>query len=207
MDAMPGLKDSLLELAPGVSAGFGGLRNEHLRCAAQNWGEAEESLLEGFALQYVNGLLPAWLYRVWGSVTSVPLFKTAEQDPNKVRPVGIQSSLCRVLDKEVVRANKAALAEYLEPEQLALTQGGAQKLVHSVRMMAEANPDFPVITLDMENAHNTVSRRAVIQGLEDVPSLRHMAWHTATCLASFQSLESGGEEWGEGEDGVTQGGP
>ena len=58
MDAMPGLKDSLLELAPGVSTGFGGLRNDHLRCAAQNWGEAEESLLEGFALQYVNGLLP-----------------------------------------------------------------------------------------------------------------------------------------------------
>ena len=140
-------------------------------------------------------------------MTSVPLFKTSEQDPNKVRPVGIQSSLRRVLDKEVVRANKPALTEYLEPEQLCLSQGGAQKLVHSVRMMAEANPDFQIITLDMENAHNTVSKKAVIQGLEDIPSLWHMAWHMATSLASFQSLESGGEEWGECEDGVTQGGP
>ena len=74
-------------------------------------------------------------------------------------------------------------------------------------MLAEVKPDFPVLTLDMENAHNTVSRRSVIEGPEDEPSLKHLAWHAATSLASFQSLEVVGERWGEGQEGVTQGGP
>ena len=90
----------------------------------------------------------------------------------------------RVFDKQVVMANRAAFTEYLEPEQLALTKGGGQKLVHSVRMLAEARPDFPVIALDVSNAHNTVSRKSVVDGLEEVCTLRHLAWHTATSLAS-----------------------
>ena len=36
MNSLPALKETLLNLVPGVSAGFGGLRNEYLRCAAQN---------------------------------------------------------------------------------------------------------------------------------------------------------------------------
>ena len=117
MDAMPGLMESLLGLAPGVSGGFGGL--------------------ESFGLNYVNGLLPPWMYYVWGFMCSVPLFKT--------------------------EANRDARTAYLEPDQLALTQGGAQNFVQSVRMLAEVKPDFPVLNLDMENAHNTVSRRLVIK--------------------------------------------
>jgi hypothetical protein len=67
--AVPGLRDVLLNLQPGVSAGFGALRHKHLRCAAQQWEEGEEEELEQFSLSYLNGKLPPWLYMVWGSVT------------------------------------------------------------------------------------------------------------------------------------------
>ena len=74
-----------------------------------------------------------------------PLFKSAEQDPSLIRPVGIKSSFVRTLHKRVVTDNRGALREYLEPQQLALAPGGAAKLVHTVRMMLEANPDHVVL--------------------------------------------------------------
>ena len=58
IDSLPGLKETLLDLQPGISSGFGGLRNEHLRCAAQHWEEREVSDFELFALEFLNGRLP-----------------------------------------------------------------------------------------------------------------------------------------------------
>ena len=59
----------------------------------------------------------------------------------------------------------------------------------------------------MKNAHNEVSRASVVTALEDEPSLRHLAWHTATCLAPKAGLESRGRIWGEACDGGSQGDP
>ena len=61
------MKDSLLKLDPGVSPGFGGLRNEHLRCLAETWEQQDMALLDSFGLRYVNGDLPPFIYKVWGS--------------------------------------------------------------------------------------------------------------------------------------------
>ena len=115
METISCLKEILSNLKPGVSGGFGGLRNEHLRAAAQNWDGREERQMEEFSLSYVNGSLPPWWYQIWGSVTSFPLFKTA---------VGIKSSLLRILHRLVIRANISVLREYLEPCQVALMPGG-----------------------------------------------------------------------------------
>ena len=84
LERVPSLRDTLLNLQPGVSSGFGALRHEHLRCAAQHWEEREEDTLEQFALAYLNGKLPPWVYKIWGSVSSVPLFKTIEQSPSEM---------------------------------------------------------------------------------------------------------------------------
>ena len=194
LESVPSLKDTLLNLQPGVSSGFGALRHEHLRCAAQHWEEGEEGELEQFALAYLNGKLPPWVYKVWGSVSSVPLFKTVEQVPSEIRPVGIKASLIRVLHRRVVQANKGALREYLEPCQVALMPGGAAVLSHTVRMMLEQNPTFVCVALDVQNAHNAIARAAVVKRLEAVPGLRHLAQHAATCLAAHHAVESGGEK-------------
>ena len=74
-------------------------------------------------------------------------------------------------------------------------------------MLSEKNEDFVVIKVDMRNAHNEVSRASVIEALESEPSLRHLAWHAATCLASHTGLESGGKLWGQAEEGLSQGDP
>ena len=78
-------------------------------------------------------------------------------------------------------------------------------MVHMVRMMLELHPEFVCVQTDIENAHNSISRRACVEGLENVPSLRHLAQHAATCLSPHLVLETGGEAWGESGQGATQG--
>ena len=199
------LKESLLQLDPGVSAGFGGMRNEHLMCLAEVWEGQDMSLLESFGLRYLNGNLPPWFYKVWGSVSTTPLFKNKERDA--LRPLGVKSSLIRDLHKQNVAKNRGTLNDFLEPQQLALSKAGGAKLVHEVRMLCEGRRDFIVVKVDMRNRHNEVSCAAVIEALEQEPSLRHLAWHAATCLASHTGLESGGRLWGEAGEGLSQGDP
>ena len=201
------MRDSLLKLDPGVSPGFGAMRNEHLRCLAEVWEPQDLALLEEFGLQYLNGNLPPFFYKVWGSVSTTPLFKNQNQDPGQLRPVGVKSSLIRDFHKQVAAKNRGPLNDFLEPQQLALSKAGGCKLVHQVRMLSEKRRDFIVVKLDMRNAHNEVSRAAVIEALESEPSLRHIAWHAATCLASHTGLECGGRLWGETGEGCTQGDP
>ena len=85
-----------------------------------------------------------------------------------------------------------------------MSQAGGGKLIHSVRMLAEERRDFVVVKLDMKNAFNEVSRASIIERLEDEPSLQHLAWHAATLLAPASGLESGGQLWGEAQEGTTQ---
>ena len=99
--------------------------------------------------------------------------------------------LIRTLHSLVIRENRVALTTFLEPQQLCLSLSGGHKLVHSVRMMIEENPDFVVIKVDLRNAHNEVSRASIIEELEAEPTLRHLAWHAATVLAPNHGLEVG----------------
>ena len=70
---------------------------------------------------------------MWLSLTSVTLFK----GNGAVRPVGVEPSLVRAMHKEVNKVNKPVLAEFLQPQQFAMSIGGAAKLVNSVRMLSE----------------------------------------------------------------------
>ena len=141
------------------------------------------------------------------SQITVPLFKTPEADPKFIRPVGIKSSLVRVLHSEVILSKKGAIREYLEPHQLALTPGGGAKIMNAVRMMSESRPDFVVVSMDIRNAHNEVSRSAIVKSFKSVQSLRHLSLHMATHLAPEHRLEASGEAWGTAPEGHEQGDP
>ena len=117
LDRLEGLKEDLIGLDIGVAPGFGGLRNEHLKCLGEVWDARKVVCLEAFSLRYVNGDLSPWFYKVWGSVSTFPPFKNSLRDT--LRPVGVKSSLVRNIHKKVVLKNRGPLTEFLEPEQLA----------------------------------------------------------------------------------------
>ena len=97
VDSLTGLRESWLKLERGVSPGTGGMRNEYLTILAEVWGEEEMGRMEEFGLLYLNGNLPPWFYKVWGTVTTVPLFKTIHRQEDKLRPVGVAPSMVRDL--------------------------------------------------------------------------------------------------------------
>ena len=205
IDSLAGLRETLTKLPTGASPGTGGMRGEFLSCLAEVWEDDSMALLERFGMSYVCGQLPTWWYRVWGSVTTVPLFKTIERET--VRPVGVRNPIIRTLHSRVIRDNRTAFTAFLEPQQLALSEAGGHKLVHQVRMAMEENREWVVAKVDVRNAHNEIWRSAIITALEAEPTLQHLAWFATVVLTPRTGLETGGEQWGVQGEGETQGDP
>ena len=61
------------------------------------------------------------------------------------------------------------------------------------------------VKLDVDNAHNAMARAAILETVEMEQSLRRLTLHYAATSAAPTALESGGQVWGEGEEGLTQG--
>ena len=87
-------------------------------CLTRNW------RVLSFGLSYLNGLLPAWFYCVWGTVTTVPLLKTSQREADKLRPVGVKNPLVRTFNRQAAKQNRQVLQRHLEQHQLALSPAG-----------------------------------------------------------------------------------
>ena len=111
VDSLAGLREFMLSLEQGVSPGTGGMRNEYLICLAEVWGPEEMARMEEFGMRYLAAQLPPWFYRVWGAVSTVPLFKTVDQISSSLRPIGVKGSMVRTLHKLVARRNRSTLQE------------------------------------------------------------------------------------------------
>ena len=209
VDTMRTLREPLLALKRGVAPGTGQLRPEFLITLAEVWEEGCSTwdMLDNFAMRHVGGTLPAWYYKVCMTVETVPLFKTAGQDPSLLRPIGMRNPFIKTIHREVIKQNKGEFVSFLEPCQLGMSVAGGAKLVHVVRMLLEEKREFVCVKLDFRNAFNEVYRARVVEALEEELTLRHLAHHAATVLAPGSGLESKGVLWGESVEGVTQGDP
>ena len=203
VEHLRGLRDCLKALQPGSSPGCGGMRPEFLRVLGDYMEEEDMVILEEFGMSYLQGDLPKWFYPLWLSVQTVPIFKNSGRCA--VRPLGLRTPLLKVFHKQVVSQNLPEVKAYLEPVQLGMSRGGAQKLVFSIRALLNARPDFICVKIDCRNAYNEQSRRACIDAFADEPSLRHLAHFCAVTLAPVNGLETGGTLWGEAAEGDTQG--
>ena len=207
VDNLRGLREALVALELGSAPGVGGMRPEFLVTLGKVMGEEDMERLEEHGMSFLNGAYPAWFYKAEGAITTIPLFKTSLRQETKLRPVGVAPSFIRTLERRAVRDNRPAFQSFLEPQQLALSQAGGHRLVHMVRMVMEENPDWVCCKVDVENAHSSMSRAAVLETLEGEPDLRHMAWYFASSMAAPTTLESSGKVWGEAGDGLVQGKP
>ena len=205
------IQGALMNLKGGVAPGTGGMRPEFLLKLTEVWKEDEHQeiweTVNYFCMQYISGGMPPWFYKSIMTVETVGLFKTAEKNPEKLRPIGMRNPFIKTIHKEIITQNRHNFKEYLEPQQLGMSVGGAAKLVHSVRMTLEKNPTFVCVKLDFRNAFNEIARARVVESLEEVESLQHLAQLAGMLLAPVSGLESGGEFWGEAQEGTTQGDP
>ena len=185
----------------------GGLRPEYLSLLGRKMNEEGMSRLEKLGMQYIRGTLPPWYYVCALTVQTVALYKTAEQ--TAVRPLGLRNPLLKTWHRMVSRGNRSAIREYVEPQQVVLSQGGAGLLVSSVRESLELKKgdNWVCVKLDISNAFNEVLRAETVKVFSEEPSLQHLAAFTGVTLAPYIGLESGGKLWGSSGEGGTQGDP
>ena len=205
IDSFLGLKESLLSLEPGKSPGSGGMRPEYLIALGERLEGPELALLEKFGLAYTAGKLPAWFYRLWLSLMTVPLYKSGAK--TDCRPLGIQHTIPRLFHSQVALQTKPEVREFLEPQQLGQSQAGAAKLVFSTSGMLELRQDNCCFGLDLENFHNTLGQRSILDVITTTPELAHLQTLAAAVCSPVVALESGGRVWGSMGDGRPQGDP
>ena len=179
------------------------MRPEYLVALGERMGEREMEDLEEFGLSYTAGDLPPWLYRLWLSTQTVPLYKSAEKEG--IRPIGIRHTLPWLFHSEVISQSKTEIREFLEPQQLGQSLAGGAKLVLCISGMLEANPNFVCVSTDIENCYNTQNRAAALHGLQGAESLSHLTTFAATILAPVPALETRGKVWGSTGTGKIQG--
>ena len=153
--------------------------------------DREIKMLEELGLVYLSGELPLWFYRVWLCIQTVALYKTAMQ--TDVRPLGLRNSLIKVFHKEAMSQSRPEVREFLEPQQLGMSQAGAAKLVNAVRGLICTRRDFVCIKIDLSNAYNEISRSSILETMEAEPSLSHLSAFAATILAPETELETVGK--------------
>ena len=95
----------------------------------------------------------------------------------------------------------------MEPIQLGLSVSGAALLTRSVSGIMQMNKDFVCFKIDLKNAFNEMSRRAVLDVLNSEYSLKHLVTFAAAILAPESALESNGVIWGKMCEGMSQGDP
>ena len=205
IDGFRDLKSSLLSLNPGTAPGAGGLRNEYLTALGERMDDGELKMLEEFGMAYSAAELPAWFYVVWQTLQTVAPYKDVHQEA--VRPLGLKNSLVKLFNKEVMVQSKPEMREFLEPVQLGLSVAGAALLTRCVSGVMHTYRDFICFRLDLKNAFNEMSRRAVLDILESQDSLKHLVTFAAAILSPVASLETGGRVWGETGEGMGQGDP
>ena len=79
-------------------------------------------LLERFCMAYIRAELPTWYYKVWLSLQTVALFKTAEK--TDVRPIGLRNSLVKVIHREVMKKCKNEISQHLGANTARNVHGG-----------------------------------------------------------------------------------
>ena len=167
--------------------------------------DEEIKMMEELGLEYLSGSLPSWFYQVWLTMQTVAPYK--DEDHEAVRPLGLRNSLIKVFHKEPMVQNKTELREFLEPVQLGLSKAGAALLTRSVSGILHSFRNFICFRLDLKNAFNEMSRRAIMDVIAEEPSISHLETFVAAISAPIVALETGGKRWGESGDGVAQGDP
>lgn len=189
------------------SGGVSGWSYDALRALARSGGtEFVEVLAKLFQL-IVDGKCPVSEH--WTSSRVIPLAKKG--NALDIRPICIGDSVMRVLGRLVAAKYAAKMGAALAPLQFGIgVKGGTEAIVHACSVWADiaTSADLPygVLGIDFKNAFNSVSRKAVYDGVktfcpELIPLLR---WSYGEDSKLFLSS---GDYLGTCESGVRQGDP
>ena len=178
-----------LSSAPSASApGPTGWRFAHLQAFKAH--PRALAWVGGLCDRIAEGDLPEATVALLALTKLTPLLK----DGGGIRPVAGGECLRKLTARALVREHKATLAAAVGSHQYGAGRpGGAETLVHAVQVASEARPGHAWVQLDVANAFPSVSRRAVLEALEEhAPELLPLAETFMRRASSFVFQGAGG---------------
>ena len=125
-------------------------------------------------------------------------------------PAPLQVSLRRLVSSSAMAKVSNTAASLFQPLQLGIaTKIGTETVVHSVRLVVQEygeNAQYGMLSVDLPNAFNLVSRNAFLHGVQEhLPSL--LAWISSYCYNGDSPCLWTGENFLRSVTGVQQGDP
>jgi hypothetical protein len=87
-----------------------------------------------------------------------------------VRPIAIGESIVKIAEAYAMGSTSEQVIDHIHPEQRALDNGGCEKIIHKLR--SAHSQGRAIVSLDMVNAFNALSRAAIFNVAERFPTLR-----------------------------------
>ena len=85
-----------------------------------------------------------------------------------MRPIAIGTIFHKLISSAVMCNLKEKLPGFFSPVQFGVgIPGGAENVVHGVRNLLSDHPDWVLVSLDLVNAFNSVSRPAFFRQVEE----------------------------------------
>ena len=159
--------DAIRRVPRGSAAGASGLSTTHVRELIQVPGAHDEGglihALAALLTELARGAAPRELAE-W--ITGAPI--TPLRKPNgDVRPIAVGETLRRLVSSILLARFRDEIRDYLTPLQVGVaTRCGGETIIHGVRELTRRygnRPDLAVLQLDLTNAFNLVSRRAIVK--------------------------------------------
>ena len=142
----------------GSGAGPSGWRYEHLRGLLEN--DLTCNLFYGVCSLIADGKVPDSVLPLLTASRLIALPK-ANSD---VRPIAIGEAIRRITAKALCIQLNESFCSYFSPIQHGIaTRGGAELLIHHISFLMESNPDCSVLSTDVKNAFNSVSRDSILK--------------------------------------------
>ena len=134
------------------------------------------------------------------------LIALSKGEQRGVRPIAIGTTLRKLISLSIAITIKSRLPSFFGPFQCGVGMpGGAENVVHGIRQLLDGEPNNVVVSLDLSNAFNTVSRAAFMSQVEThFPELASWIWR---CYGAKQFLLLKGQEPLLSAAGVQQGDP
>jgi hypothetical protein len=90
----------------------------------------------------------------------------------KVRPLAAGSDMSRLSHCHAIARIATVAADHMDHVQRSIfTKAGIERAIHTTRIGLQAIPDFSLLSLDLESAINTISRRSFLAELYKNPYL------------------------------------
>ena len=95
-----------------------------------------------------------------------------------IRPIAIGTIFHKLISSAIMCNLKEKLPRTFSPVQFGVGMpGGAENIVHGIRNLLSDHPDWTLVSLDLTNAFNSVSRVAFLKQVQDkFPSILPWVW-------------------------------